>query len=70
MMYIPIQTMLRALKAQGMTDREVGALIGLNASNVCRLRNGHVRDTTSSVYFALFALWKEKAGGNRDRKSA
>lgn len=60
MQYVPIVTMLKALKAAGMTDIEVGRQIGLAGSNVCRLRNGQLKDTASSIYFAMYALWTEK----------
>lgn len=64
MNYVPIIVMLKALSSKGWTDRRIAAAIGLNASNVCRLRTGQYKDTTSSVYFALYALWKDQVGGN------
>lgn len=63
MNYVPIIIMLKALHAKGWSDRRIGEAIGLNASNVCRLRIGEYKDTTSSVYFTLYALWKDQVGG-------
>jgi predicted XRE-type DNA-binding protein len=68
MNYIPIPTMLQALQTAGMSDAQIGRLVGINRSNVYRLRSGKSRDTAASTYFALYALWQEQAQVQKETK--
>lgn len=61
MNYVPIDKMLTALQKAGKTDAQLGAIVGLAASSICRMRNGEIRDAKATIYFSIYALWKELA---------
>ena len=61
MNYVPIDKMLTALQKAGKTDARLGEIVGLAASSICRMRNGEIRDAKATIYFSIYALWKELA---------
>lgn len=65
MTYIPIDIMLKALQKAGKTDAQLGALVGMAPSSICRLRNGEIKNAKASAYFAIYALWQEVAKADR-----
>lgn len=69
MNYVPIDKMLTALQKAGNTDAQLGAIVGLAASSICRMRNGGIRDAKATIYFSIYALWKELAQ-NQNQKEA
>ncbi len=49
---------LEAIRASSsLSDREIGELVGLNQSNVWRLRNGLYKSTTDEVGFKIADLY-------------
>lgn len=65
MTYIPIDIMLKALQKAGKTDAQLGALVGLAPSSICRLRNGEIKNAKAAAYFAIYDLWREAAKADR-----
>ena len=49
MNYVPIDKMLTALQKAGKTDAQLGAIVGLAASSICRMRNGEIRDAKATI---------------------
>ena len=69
MNYVPIDKMLIALQKAGKTDAQLGAIVGLAASSICRMRNGEIKDAKATIYFSIYALWKELAQNQKEKEA-
>lgn len=69
MNYVPIDKMLIALQKAGKTDAQLGAIVGLAASSICRMRNGEIKDAKATAYFSIYALWKELAQNQKEKEA-
>ena len=69
MNYVPIDKMLTALQKAGKTDAQLGAIVGLAASSICRMRNGEIKDAKATIYFSIYALWKELAQNQKEKEA-
>ena len=69
MNYVPIDKMLTALQKAGKTDAQLGAIVGLAASSICRMRNGEIRDAKATIYFSIYALWKELTQNQKEKEA-
>ena len=49
-------TLILAIKAQGLTDREIAEALGIGTSTVNRIRNGKIAKVSTDLYFSLLGL--------------
>ena len=49
-------TLILAIKAQGLSDREIAEALGIGTSTVNRIRNGKIAKVSSDLYFSLLGL--------------
>lgn len=49
-------TLILAIKARGLSDREIAEALGIGTSTVNRIRNGKIAKVSSDLYFSLLGL--------------